>query len=137
FILLSPLAEGADRLVAEVALEMNAQLIVPLPMSIDLYEEDFQDSKTEFHRLLKQAHFSFEVFPPYDREAVKTDPQARDLRYEAVGKYIVRASQILLALWDGVPSNKVGSTAAVVNFQTQGLPEQLGESLEPPELFPV
>src|SRR5439155_17705848 len=32
-ILLSPLAEGADRLVAEVSLRMGARLVVPLPMS--------------------------------------------------------------------------------------------------------
>jgi hypothetical protein len=139
FILLSPLAEGADRLVAEVALrpEMKTQLVVPLPMSIDLYENDFPNSKTEFYQLLHRAYASFEVLPPYDRHAVATDAKARDQRYEVVGKYIARECQILLALWDGAPSSKMGSTASVVQFQIQGLPEQLAESLRTPELFPV
>ena len=137
FILLSPLAEGADRLVAEVALRMYVQLVVPLPMAITLYERDFPNSIAQFHELLGKAHTYFEVSPKYDSYAVATHRKARDLRYEAVGKYIVRQSQILLALWDGVPSDKVGSTAAVVHFQTQGMPEQLAESLETPERFPV
>ncbi len=137
FILLSPLAEGADRLVAEVALRMNVQLVVPLPMSIALYERDFPDSITQFHELLGKAHTYFEVSPKYDPHAVETNAKARDLRYEAVGKYIVRQCQILLALWDGVPSDKVGSTATVVHFQTQGIPEQLADSLETPERFPA
>jgi hypothetical protein len=137
FILLSPLAEGADRLVAEVALRMNVQLVVPLPMSIALYEHDFPNSIAQFHELLGKARTYFEVSRDYVPHAVATNPKARDLRYEAVGKYIVRQCQILLALWDGVPSNKVGATATVVHFQTQGIPEQLVDSLETPERFPV
>jgi hypothetical protein len=41
-ILLSPLAEGSDRLVAKVALEAGLRLVVPLPLAHDLYEQDFQ-----------------------------------------------------------------------------------------------
>src|SRR5512135_247682 len=41
-VLLSPLAEGADRLAARVALDCGTRLIVPLPMSQDLYETDFE-----------------------------------------------------------------------------------------------
>ena len=43
-ILLSALADGADRLVARVALEpgIEARLIAPLPMPRRCYEQDFQ-----------------------------------------------------------------------------------------------
>jgi hypothetical protein len=61
----------------------------------------------------------------------------RDLQYEAVGKYIARASQILIALWDGVQLDKVGGTAAIVKFQTEGSPDPQTCDLLPPELFPV
>src|SRR5271170_1986978 len=56
-ILLSPLADGADRLAADVALEVGARLVVPLPMPQHLYELDFQSpgSLAEFHRLLARA----------------------------------------------------------------------------------
>src|SRR4051794_27424024 len=40
-VLLSALAEGADCLAARVALDCGAQLVVPLPMPIVLYQRDF------------------------------------------------------------------------------------------------
>lgn len=56
-VLLSPLAEGADRLAARVALSCSVSLIVPLPMAQDLYEADFETpaSLAEFRDLLQQA----------------------------------------------------------------------------------
>jgi len=138
--LLSPLAEGADRLVAEVALrpEIGARLIAPLPMRKDMYEADFDEgSLKEFNRLLTQADQSFEI-PLVAHEADVGHPgPARDKQYEAVGMYIARESQILIALWDGVKPGKVGGTAAIVEFQTEGLPAPDECNLLPPELFPV
>src|ERR1700678_4825386 len=62
FILLSALAEGADRLVARVALEPHnrTRLVVPLPMPQPLYETDFVSPKSleEFRELLAQADYS-------------------------------------------------------------------------------
>src|SRR5579871_4386673 len=47
-LLLSPLAEGADRLVAEVSLEpaIGARLMVPMPMPRALYERDFESAES-------------------------------------------------------------------------------------------
>lgn len=137
FILLSPLAEGADRLVARVAIQMGAKLIVPFPMPRELYEKDFQtqESLDEFHGLLAGASDSF-VMPmcsPY--EQIAEVGEARDRQYQEVGKYIARQSQILIALWDGVLSENVGGTAKVVRFQLEGV--DTGDSFQPPELFPV
>src|SRR5210317_987716 len=39
--LITPLAEGSDRLVADIAIEMGIGLIVPLPMPQADYERDF------------------------------------------------------------------------------------------------
>ena len=39
--LLNSLAEGGDRLVAEVATELGISLIIPLPMPAEEYETDF------------------------------------------------------------------------------------------------
>ena len=44
-IVLSALAEGADRLVAKVALEAGAKLIAPLPMPRDEYRRDFEEGR--------------------------------------------------------------------------------------------
>src|SRR5215472_4267946 len=53
--LLSPLAEGADRLVARVALESDVELFVPLPVPRDDYERDFPETSDEFNSLLGRA----------------------------------------------------------------------------------
>src|SRR5438034_7495639 len=59
-IVLSALAEGADQLVARVALAEGARLIAPLPMPLEEYRRDFTpglrpDALKEFDRLLGQA----------------------------------------------------------------------------------
>jgi hypothetical protein len=156
-VLVSPLAEGADRLAAEAALAAHAgvRLIVPLPLPIDLYEMDFdhvsvleapsatvvveKDSRPEFRALLDQAYATFplDLVQGNTFEKIAKQGPARDRQYEAVGQYIARQSQILIALWDGVESNRVGGTASVVHFQTEGVPGPEICELEAPEGFPV
>src|SRR5579862_5416097 len=142
FILISSLAEGADRLVAEVALEpaSRARLVVPLPMPQALYEMDFNpaDSLEEFRSLLAQADYRFTIpLPPGVTEDDIVEPgPARDYQYELQGAYLAHQSQILIALWDGVDSGKTGGTSEVIKFQTQGPPGH-NDDLEQPELFPV
>jgi hypothetical protein len=156
-ILISPLAEGADRLAAEAALAANVgvQLVVPLPMPIELYEMDFdhlaaletpvatviveRNSTEEFQALREKAYTTFELdlAEGNSYEAISEQGPRRDLQYEMVGKYIAQQSQILIALWDGVDSRQVGGTAAVVHFQTEGVPGREVCELEAPEGFPV
>jgi hypothetical protein len=69
FQLLTPLAEGADRLAAEVALESKISLFVPLPMERKEYERDFTtaESLAEFRALLAVAESHWEI--PNSRKA--------------------------------------------------------------------
>lgn len=126
-VLLSPLAQGADRLVAQVALEKGIRLVAPLPMSKALYEEDFQSkaSRDEFNGLLQQAEWYFELplLQGAQEEEVQQHGLAREQQYAQVGAYIVLHSQILIALWDGRYTDKIGSTSQIVTFQLQGVPE--------------
>ena len=64
-VLLSALAEGADRLVAREALELGFSLVVPLPMAREEYEKDFAtpESLAEFRSLLLRAESVFVVRP--------------------------------------------------------------------------
>jgi len=107
FELLSPLAEGADRIAAEVALRAGIRLVVPLPMPQSEYERDFTTagSLVEFHRLLAAAGSVFEV------NSNQTEQRANN--YAAVGDYIARRSNVLILLWDGRDNSKVGGTAWV------------------------
>jgi len=134
--LLSPLAEGADCLVAEVALEQKIQLIVPLPLPQDLYEQDFAtpDALQNFHHLLKQAQtvFTLPLLDNNDREAVTDYNHARTKQYALVGAYIARHSHVLIALWDDIPLEKSAGTSQVVKFKRTGEMKDLPEEYRPP-----
>ena len=115
--LITPLAEGSDRLVADVALELGYDLIVPLPMSQADYEMDFSspDAVDAFRVSLKKARI-------IHLRTLQADPgvglsrEQRKRQYAQMGTFISNHSQVLLALWDGKPSPKVGGTASVVNY---------------------
>jgi len=142
-VMLSALAEGGDRLVARVALELGVRLIVPLPMPRNIYETDFAtpNSKAEFAELLGKAGHWFEL--PMLKGATEADIQegaARDRQYEQAGAYVVRQSHLLIALWDGKYRNLVGGTSRVVTFQLEGVPEPYAPGSSPidtPESGPV
>src|ERR1700687_1360797 len=126
-ILLSALVDGADRLVADVALARGVRLIVPLPMPRHIYETDFSTatSKHKFEELLARAGHWFELpllHGATEAEIMEQGP-ARDRQYEQVGAYIVRHSHLLIALWNGKYRNLVGGTSRVVKFQLEGVPE--------------
>ncbi|MGA9854524.1 MAG: hypothetical protein WBR29_04535 [Gammaproteobacteria bacterium] len=116
--LLSPLAEGADRLVAKVALEHGAELVVPLPMHEAEYRKDFPDTLSEFESLKAQASIVYTL--PRPVEAANDDADLsgprRDACYENVGLHVVKHSQLLVALWDGSPGTDRGGTAQIVEF---------------------
>jgi len=125
-LLLSPLAEGADRLVANIALEQGARLVVPLPLAREEYEKDFatQESKNDFSDLLKQAWKCFELpLPKGITSANIQDPgPERNRQYTLVGAYIARHSHILIALWDGEQTGMEGGTGQIVDFKLNGIP---------------
>lgn len=134
-LVLSPLAEGADRLVARVALEQHTQLVVPLPLPRLEYEKDFNtpESRAKFDRLLEKAWKCFELplVVGNTLENIQNYGPNRDKQYAQVGAYIARHSQILIALWDGVETGLVGGTAQIVKFQLEGIPEPYAPSHNP------
>ena len=117
---ISPLAEGADRLVAEEALALNVDLVVLLPMPAAIYVQDFdtRESRIGFDSLCKRAKEVITL--PLARgstvEYIAEPGQARDRQYAQLGVFLCAHCHVLLALWDGKPSSKLGSTAQVVRF---------------------
>lgn len=116
FELLTPLAEGADRVAAEEALASGIKLVVPLPMAQAEYERDFTtaESLTTFRQLLRQAASQVEVAndSQEDKHLTKSGG-TRARKYAAVGDYIARKSHVLILLWDGKDNQKLGGTAWV------------------------
>jgi hypothetical protein len=119
-VVLSSLAEGADRLVAEIALERGHKLVAPLPLPAEEYEKDFADaaSRAEFRKLLARAESHFTVPLPSGDDV--TDKAVRDAAYRRAGILVARDCHLLLALWDGQDSGKSGGTWDVVRIKRTG-----------------
>jgi hypothetical protein len=117
---MSALAEGADRLVAQVALDLGVQLIVPLPMSKEQYLKDFEsdESREEFESLCRRAAEMFElpVAAGCTVEEISTPGPERNRQYAQLGVFLCAHCHILLALWDGKPGSELGGTGQVVKF---------------------
>jgi len=117
---MSPLAEGADRLVAEEALALGIDLIAPLPMAKQNYARDFAspESLQQFEDLLDRASESFEL--PVARgcttEQISIAGAERNRQYAQLGVFLCAHCHILLVLWDGKHSDELGGTGQVVKF---------------------
>jgi hypothetical protein len=135
---LSALAEGSDRLVAEVALARGCELLVPLPMAPEEYEKDFPASVEQFRGLLARvpADNAFVLQPPRAEPGMDAQ-QLRDLQYLEVGVYVSAQSHILLALWDGVRNKAVAGTAEVVRFKLEGQTHSDDRALDADDCGPI
>ena len=129
-VILTPLAEGADRLVARVGFELGLRVIVPLPFAKELYEEDFEGaSLTEFRSLLARAEGWFELplVEGCSAEGVAAREHDRTEQYAAVGAFVAQHSHVLLALWDGA-DGPFGGTGSIVDFRLRGAPTRLASA---------
>lgn len=127
----SPLARGADRLAAEAALDLGYELHVPMPFAQAEYEKDFTGSDKnhpeevqltakgdleEFGRLLAQALTHFALDGARDQAGAMIYEDYENHSYESVGRFVVMHCDLLIAIWDGKPSNGRGGTADIVRF---------------------
>ena len=115
-LVISALAEGADRLVArEVLARPGAELEAALPLPAREYLADFaaEASRTEFTELLGRAARVW-LAPP---------GSSRAEAYERAGRHVVDRADVLVALWDGQPPRGRGGTAAIVAYaRDHGVP---------------
>jgi len=133
-VIMSPLAEGADRLFAYLLDELKTEckagvdLIVPLPMPVDEYIKDFKtdESKKEFYELLSKAKHYYElpVVKGETEDSIRNIQNCRNKQYEQLGAYIVNKSQIFIVLWDGIFNNLIGGTSNNVKFRLDGIPDE-------------
>lgn len=136
--LISPLAEGSDQLVAEVAVELGIHLVVPLPMSQQEYEKDFSDPRilSRFRKLLEQAEVIDLPMPGrHDDKGHSITGPDRDEQYMQLGVFISNHCQLLLALWDGKNTEELGGTAGVVNYHLTAVMPGYSISEESPNLL--
>jgi hypothetical protein len=128
--LFSSIAEGADRYVANLFLELKKnnekyrqrfELIVPIPFETEEYKRDFDEaSDLAYDELIRQAKRSFSVG---NCEKEVDRPQ----EYLKTGKLVADSSLILIALWDGEEGKK-GGTADIVKYKITGDDDTVAES---------
>ncbi len=107
-IVVSSLAEGADRLVAETGLAAGFILQAVLPLPRNEYARDFATAKSRaaFENLLARASEVIEL---------PGDAGARPRAYEAAGLLMLARIDMLIAIWDGEPAAGTGGTAEIVD----------------------
>jgi hypothetical protein len=107
--LVSPVADGADQIAAEVALELGWELQAILPFSRAAYRATLanEEARQRFDTILARATCLFEL--PGDAE------ESLDA-YVMTGRATVAHCDILVAVWDGKPPRGRGGTAEVVQL---------------------
>jgi len=123
FVVLSSLAEGGDQLFAEEALAAGARLVVPLPLPRDMYEEDFGDTtvRARFEELFRQADvIRLPLLKSQSREALAVHGEARNRQYAKAGVFIASHAHILVSIWDGKDSGRLGGTGQIVRYYLHG-----------------
>jgi hypothetical protein len=113
---ISGLAEGSDAILAEAALAEGWILVAALPFAHAEFVLDFEPGPTRerFQALLNQASVVCELDGSRRRGG---EP------YSHVGEQIIEQSDLLLAIWDGLPPRGPGGTGDVVQQAIErGLP---------------
>ncbi len=122
FLMISPLADGADRLFVDAiwAVAPEAKLMVPLPFSQAEYERDFGDvSLARFREYLADQR-CLEVLEI---------PQYGERGYYDVGKFVVDSCDFLFVVHDGVGSEELdGGTASVFDYARFNMIDGLADS---------
>jgi hypothetical protein len=105
-LVISPLAEGADRIAAQEAVALGFGLQCPLPFDRDEYEKDFStsESRAEYRAMLATATAALEL------DGSRESPTRENEAYEAVGREVLNRSDVLIATWDGEDAADQGGT---------------------------
>ena len=108
-LFVSALADGADQLGAAIALELGFKLHAILPFDRERYRADLADeeARAAFDALLGRASGVLELPGGPDDEL---EP------YVVAGLATVAHSDVLVAVWDGLPPRGRGGTAEVVDL---------------------
>jgi hypothetical protein len=103
---MASVAAGGDQIFGECALSTGNDLMLVIPC--DHYESTFNNAEdlAAYWRLLDSSAERIQLpFAAPSEEA-----------YWAAGKHVVEATDLLVAVWDGLPAGGLGGTADVVHY---------------------
>jgi len=113
-VAISALAEGADRLFADTAARLGLDLHALQPYSSADYVQTFASAKDtrDYHALLGRAVCV---------ESLPGSLSDTSSAYAELGRAMVECSDVLIAIWDGLPAAGRGGTTEVIEYAiTQG-----------------
>lgn len=153
--IITPLADGVDRLIVNVVLENNLfkdfKFLIPLPMPEDIYLETFgkglkvnsitpEQSKIEYKELIKkiknhngnkkifttELEYKFDKDNTYSSSDLKIQREKRRKAYQELGVYLIKNSHFLISVYNEHRELKKGSTLEIVNsFDNEKLSDQV------------
>lgn len=105
----SPIADGADQIAAEVALELGWELQAILPFARSAYRSSLANhgARERFDELIDKAACLLEL---------PGDPAESLDAYVMTGRATVAHCDVLVAVWDGLPPRGRGGTGEVVQL---------------------
>jgi len=104
---ISSAAAGGDQLFAESCLELNIPLRILLPRPAEQFRADFEEASWQRTVRIMEKAISVEVTGRHE---------ARNEQYYDCGIQTVAESQLLVALWDGLPARGAGGTQEMVSY---------------------
>lgn len=136
--LVTGMADGADQIVTEVAVEEGCDVHVVLPKPYDTYRAELSpEGATELDRLF--AASGVRVSTVSDGMATENDLSDPGLPYHRLGLYLAKSAHVLIALWDGQMERKPGGTLDVLasHLDRDFDPEPSGARPEPVDVGEV
>ena len=116
YVALTSLSEGSDRILASEVLAWETsgmvqgtglEILLPVPRDEYLEECATHESREACVSFLESASRV---------EVVSSAGERRDLVCEEIGQTIVQNSDVLIAIWNGLPSSRLGGTAEMVRY---------------------
>lgn len=137
-VVLTPLADGVDRIIANVVLDnySDVKILIPLPFSENLYKNSFgkglrinnisqKESIREYEDLLEKIkkhnkcddiYINLEFDKEnYLNQNAEEQRKTRNEQYALLGEYLIDKSDILIAVYDKNREIKKGGTIEIVN----------------------
>ena len=110
----SSAAAGGDLLFAESCIQLGLPIRILLPAPKEQFREDFDEATWSRAESVMQRAMSVEVIG---------NGETKEERYYECGAETVQQTQMLLALWDGKPSQGLGGTEEIFAYaKNQGRP---------------
>lgn len=107
WVTVSSVAEGADTLFAQIALDQRLPWHAILPFAVAEFQKDFDPGVwPSVERLLSQAAEKFTVVGTTDRAEAYLD----------AGLETVDRADVLIAVWDGAAARGKGGTAEIITY---------------------